>query len=105
MVVSSTMDDIVLTRALTGIPASWLGPSLEGAGLDLSQLPEHLSPEQARERFGADASGTQPARWADIWSAGHSCAGVNDVPTVATLVARLRSEYEQARDDTVRLVA
>lgn len=104
MVVGSTMDDIVLTRALTGIPASWLGPSLQAAGLDLSQLPEHLSPEQARERFGADASGTQPARWADIWSAGHSCAGVNDVPTVAALVARLRTEYMQARDATACLL-
>lgn len=105
MVVDATLDDIVLTRALTGIPASWLGPSLQAAGLDLSQLPEHLSPEQARERFGADASGAQPARWADIWSAGHSCAGVGDVPTVATLVARLRHEYDQARAQTAALPA
>ncbi|WP_395699484.1 NAD(P)H-dependent flavin oxidoreductase [Aquabacterium sp.] len=97
MVVDASMDDIVLTRALTGLPASWLRGSLEAAGLDLKQLPEHLSPEQARERFGADASGPQPARWADIWSAGHSCSGVHDVPAVAELVARLRTEYDQAR--------
>jgi len=70
----------------------------------VSQLPEHLSPEQARERFGADASGPQPARWADIWSAGHSCSGVQDVPPVADLVARLRTDYEQARALTADLV-
>lgn len=97
MVVDSSMDDIVLTRALTGLPASWLRGSLEAAGLDLKALPEHLSPEQARERFGADANGPQPARWADIWSAGHSCHGVHDVPSVADLVTRLCNEYEQAR--------
>ena len=101
MVVDASMDDIVLTRALTGLPASWLRGSLEAAGLDLSQLPEHLSPDEARQRFGADASGPQPARWADIWSAGHSCSGVHDVPSVAELVARLRTEYEQARADMV----
>jgi len=105
MVVDASMDDIVLTRALTGLPASWLRPSLEAAGLDLTQLPEHLSPEQARERFGTDANGPQPARWADIWSAGHSCSGVNDVPPVAALVARLRNEYEQARAQTAGLMA
>lgn len=104
MVVDASMDDIVLTRALTGLPASWLRGSLEAAGLDLTQLPEHLSPEQARERFGPDASGPQPARWADIWSAGHSCSGVNEVPPVAELVARLRTEYEEARARTAALV-
>ena len=104
MVVDSSMDDIVLTRALTGLPASWLRGSLEAAGLDPTQLPEHLSPEQARERFGADASGPQPARWADIWSAGHSCSVVDDVPHVAELVARLRTEYEAARAGTAALV-
>lgn len=104
MVVDASMDDIVLTRALTGLPASWLRASLEAAGLDLAQLPEHLSPEEARERFGADASGPQPARWADIWSAGHSCSGVHDVPTVAELVARLHTEYDRARAQSACLL-
>lgn len=103
MVVDATLDDIVLTRALTGIPASWLRASLEAAGLDLAQLPEHLSPDEARQRFGADASGPQPARWADIWSAGHACARVGDVPTVAALVDRLHTEYDQARAATAGL--
>ena len=104
MVVDAAMDDIVLTRALTGLPASWLRASLEAAGLDLTQLPEHLSPDEARQRFGADASGPQPARWADIWSAGHSCSGVRDVPSVAALVARLKAEYDTARARTAELV-
>lgn len=103
MVVDARLDDIVLTRALTGIPASWLRASLQHAGLDTDQLPEHLSPEQARERFGADASGPQPVRWADIWSAGHSCSGVADVPSVADLVTRLHIEYDQARADAACL--
>lgn len=104
MVVDSSLDDIVLTRALTGLPASWLRGSLEAAGLDLAQLPEHLSPEEARARFGADGAGPQPARWADIWSAGHSCGGVRDVPRVADVVERLHGEYERARQ-TARALA
>lgn len=103
MVVDASMDDVVLTRALTGLPASWLRASLEAAGLDLAELPEHLSPEQARERFGADANGPQPARWTDIWSAGHSCSGVHDVPPLSELVARLHTEYQQARGLTAGL--
>lgn len=96
MVVKSSMDDIVLTRAFTGLPTSWLRGSIENIGLNPADLPEHMTQDEANTRFGGGrAAGA--ARWADIWSAGHSVSGVNAAPGVAEVVARLRTEYAQAR--------
>jgi len=100
MIVASSMDDILLSGAFTGMPASWLRASVRQAGLDPAALPEHLSAEEATERFGAGPKGERAARWADIWSAGHSASGVHDVPSVAALVQRLEAEYRAARGAT-----
>src|SRR5690606_16069818 len=100
MIVAAELDDIVLTRAITGLPANFLAPSLEAAGLDPGELPEHLSAAEARERFGGGsdyATSARPRRWADIWSAGHSVSGIRDVPAAAQLVDRLVVEFGQAR--------
>ncbi|MCP5198870.1 MAG: nitronate monooxygenase [Gammaproteobacteria bacterium] len=95
MLVDSSIDDIVLTSAFTGLPTSFLAPSIAAAGIDLASLPERPAPATARARFGpAGSSGTR--RWADVWSAGHSVAAVSDLATVADRVRRLRAEYEQA---------
>ncbi len=99
MLVESSLDDVLLTRAFTGLPTSWLKPSIAAAGYDPEHLPEHLSPEEATAQFGGDraTAGDRPARWADIWSAGHSVSGVTDVPGTAEVVARLRAQYAAAR--------
>jgi nitronate monooxygenase len=96
MLVDSSLDDVILTRAFTGLPASWLRQSIVQAGLDPEQLPEHLNAEQATAAFGAGQGGER-ARWADIWSAGHSVHGVHDVPSVAEVVARVQAQYHAAR--------
>ncbi len=96
MLVSSSMDDIILTRAFTGLPSSWLRGSIENIGLNPSDLTEHMTEEEANSRFGGGrAAGA--ARWSGIWSAGHSVSGVKVVPGAAEVVARLRHEYAQAR--------
>ena len=56
-----------------------------------------ISAEEATTRFGMGQKGERAARWADIWSAGHSVSGVADVPTVADLVERLAQQYLAAR--------
>ncbi|MGE0487448.1 MAG: NAD(P)H-dependent flavin oxidoreductase [Gammaproteobacteria bacterium] len=95
MLVDSSMDDVVLSSAFTGLPTSFLAPSIAAAGLDLASLPEKPDAAEARARFGpAGSSGAR--RWADVWSAGHSVSAVTDVPPVAALVARLRTEYARA---------
>ena len=94
MLVASSMDDVLLTSAITGLPANMLAPSITAAGLDPRRLDEEISEARARERFGPGAEG--PRRWSDIWSAGHSVSGVRAVGAVDELVAQTRAEFRAA---------
>jgi nitronate monooxygenase len=91
MLVSSTADDVVLTDAVTGIPANMLRQSLENAGFQKGQKPEGFNLLKEIEVLKA---------WRDIWSAGHGVGDVTGVEGVADLVGRLSREYELARSGT-----
>jgi nitronate monooxygenase len=77
MLVDSTMDDLILTKAFTGLEASTPRPSIVAAGLDLAKLDESVSQERAKEAFGKKSGG--PRCWAEVWSAGHSVSSVHSV--------------------------
>ena len=94
MVAGSTMDDIVLTRAFTGLDTNMLGPSIREAGLDLARLPPTLTAEQPRLVYSDTAPG--PRQWKDILSAGHSVSGVGEPRSVAKIVDPIAREYECA---------
>ncbi len=97
LVAESELDDIVLTRAITGLPANFIGQSLRNAGLDTDSLPENLTVQEARAKFGGGgAAPGRPRRWADIWSAGHSVSGVGDVPGAGEVVERIARQYDAA---------
>ncbi len=52
----------------------------------------------AREADAAHGSGgTGPARWREVWSAGHSVSGVRSVSVAAEVIAGLRAEYAAAK--------
>ena len=91
MLVRSSMDDVLLTSAFTGLPANMLVPSIEAAGLDPKRLDESISEARAREDFGGGALG--PRRWQDIVSAGHTVSGVSEILSVADLVEKTASEF------------
>lgn len=93
MLVDSSIDDVLLTRGFTGLPASFLAPSARRLGIDIATLDESISVEEARRRFGGGANAAPSQRWTDIWSAGHSVSGVDAVKTVAEVVADLRRQY------------
>lgn len=93
MLVDSTLDDVVLTRALTGMPSNWLRGSLVAAGLDPDRLTEQIDSEEARRLYGRGSQSGRPERWSAIWSAGHSVSGVDDVPAVGDVVRRMQNEY------------
>lgn len=98
MLVASSLDDVMLTRAFTGLQVNMLRPSIVKAGIDPERLDEEVSAERAKEQFGGGkASSGKPRRWVDLWSAGHSVSGVNEVTDVASLVGRLENEYRAAR--------
>lgn len=93
MLVDSSLDDVVLTAAFTGLPASILAPSIRAAGLDPEALDESIAPDDAAALYGARAPAAGPRRWTEILSAGHSVSGVDRVEATADIVARTRAEY------------
>ena len=89
--VTSTMDDITLSGALSGLPANLLTGWLESVTKDADP-----------------ADGFAHDRLLDrrrVWSAGHSVSGVTGVLTVAELIERTRQEYDQARRTTAAALA
>jgi nitronate monooxygenase len=96
MLVTSSADDILLTTAFTGLQTNMLRPSITAAGLDPDDLPQRGAIDIA-EDIDIGARERRPARWRDIWSAGHSTSGVTAVLPVDELVARTLAEYRAAK--------
>ncbi len=90
MLVDSSLEDIVVTAALTGASASWLRPSLLARGIDADQL----TTAPTRSYDSNDVN--KPNRWRDIWAAGQGVGAIQRVAPVAEVVRQLRAEYEQA---------
>lgn len=97
MLVSSQFDDILLSRAFTGLETNTLIPSILAAGLDPANLPSDMTKDRADALYGS-AGTAEVKRWRDIWSAGHSVSGVNRVDSVADLVRNTRMEYQAAAE-------
>jgi nitronate monooxygenase len=96
MLVDSTLDDVMLTRAFSGLDANMLRPSIVAAGLNPSKLDEFVSEAGAKERFGGKNSVEGPRRWIEVWSAGHSVSGVRSVMGAAELVDEIAGQYKAA---------
>ncbi|MEW9856574.1 NAD(P)H-dependent flavin oxidoreductase [Novosphingobium sp. M1R2S20] len=86
MLVEGGVTDVIYTRGVNGLPASWLKASLRSVGLN----PDELFIPQGRSTDHLPA-GTTP--WRDIWSGGQGISLIKDVPSVAELVERLQREY------------
>ena len=95
LLVKSRLDDVLLTRAFTGLETNMLKPSILAAGADPDNLPARGSIDVAKD-INRDAREQGAKRWKDIWSAGHSVSGVSDVPSVAELIERTAGEYAAA---------
>jgi nitronate monooxygenase len=89
MVVRATVEDLVLSRALTGADAYYLRESIVAAGLD----PDALT---GKSRVDWTDSQGQLKAWKDIWSAGQGVENVTRIEPVADIVARLEAEYRGA---------
>ncbi|MCG8383814.1 MAG: nitronate monooxygenase [Gammaproteobacteria bacterium] len=95
MLVDAKMDDILLTRAFTGLDANMLIPSIQAAGLDPNNLPirEHGSVEVTTD-LNPDMQ--HKKRWKDIWSAGHGVGGIQTVSSAKMIIDQLKAEYTAA---------
>ena len=89
-IVEASSDDIVYSNLFTGVHGNYLAPSIRNAGLDPENLPES---DASKMNFGGDAK----KAWKDIWGCGQGIGAVKAVLPTADLVARLQSEYEEAR--------
>lgn len=90
-IVEGSSDDIVYSNLFTGVHGNYLAPSIRAAGLDPDNLPES---DPSKMNFGGDAK----KAWKDIWGCGQGIGAISAVTSTAELVARLRKEYETARE-------
>ncbi len=91
LLVSQTSDGLMYTGRIAGVPANWLVESMRSVGLDPEALPVPTRPGMSHDHL-PDA--VKP--WVNLWSAGQGIDLIDDVPTVAELVGRLRREYVDA---------
>ena len=89
-IVAGSAADVVYTPFFTGVAGNYLKASIVAAGLDPDNLP-------ARDKSAMDFGGGAAKAWRDIWGVGQGIGAIDDVPTTAELVARLRQEYAEAR--------
>ena len=90
-IVNASASDIVYTNLFTGVHGNYIRESIVNAGLDPDALPES---DKTAMNFGGDKA----KAWKDIWGAGQGVGLMDDVPSVAELVARLKREYDEARE-------
>ncbi|MBO9679912.1 MAG: nitronate monooxygenase [Acidovorax sp.] len=90
-IVEGNSDDIVYSNLFTGVHGNYLAPSIRAAGLDPENLP---ASDPSKMNFGG---GAQKA-WKDIWGCGQGIGAITEVTSTADLVARLRREYQTARN-------
>ena len=92
-IIESSAADVVYTDYFTGVHGNYLKKSIVKAGLD----PENL-PEGNKQAMSFASGGNSDSKvWRDIWGAGQGVGLMEDVPTVAEMVVRLRNEYVAAR--------
>lgn len=107
MIVESSASDVLYTSYFSGTFGNYLKPSISSSGLDPDNLVREAD-EKGQMVFAnvaADGSRQVGAKvWKDIWSAGQGIGGIDDIPPVDELVARLRDEYATAREKIVSLV-
>jgi len=93
MINDANAGDIVYTPAISGVPGSFLRQSIEASGLD----PDNL-PTKKEINFGKELTPKpeEQKAWKKVWSAGQGVGSIDDVPATRNLIARLKSEYDEA---------
>lgn len=93
-IVDNGAEDIVYSNLFTGIHGNYLRPSITAAGLDPDNLPES---DPSKMNFGSGGD-TSSKAWRDIWGCGQGIGVIDAVLPTAEFVARLKREYQAAKD-------
>ncbi len=98
MILDSQAKDIIYTPYMTGVPASFLVPSLKAWGLD----PETLASAAIDAKTRMVRDGAREGKvWRDIWSAGQAVGAIHDIPAAADLCGDLARDYAANRQQPV----
>jgi nitronate monooxygenase len=96
-IVQSGASDIVYSNYFSGVHGNYLKESVRRTGLDPDDLPvgdkSKMSFKDGRSKAKA---------WKDIWGAGQGVAMIDDLPPAGEIVARMKAEYDAARDKLCR---
>lgn len=90
MLLGAHAADIIHTPAVSGVPASFLRPSLEQAGYDMDAL------KGGHEQGKLKPIDDEAKAWKTVWSAGQGVGGIDDLPGAGVLIERLYNEYRDA---------
>ena len=93
MIIEAGASDIVYTAAVSGVPANFLGPSLQAMGIT-----EEMLSRKVKVDFGEEltAQEDEAKAWATIWSAGQGVSSIHDSPSVSNLIKNLKKEFKEA---------
>jgi nitronate monooxygenase len=94
-IVDGRADDIVYSSLFTGVHGNYLRASIVAAGMDPDNLPEG---DISTMNF-ASGEGSKAKAWRDIWGSGQGIGAIDAVRPAADYVARLVTEYAEARAD------
>ena len=92
MLASTESEDIVLTGAVTGVPANFIRKTLQAAGYRNADL------QQRRKIDFQELAEPTGKAWRDIWSCGHGVGLVNKTQPVSEIIDQLVEEYELAKN-------
>lgn len=90
MVIDSRIEDLVASKAITGVLGVWMKASIAAAGMDLDDMKA-----EAKLDFSGDMHAGTKA-WKTVWSAGQGCGASDRVEPTADIVDRFVREYDEA---------
>jgi nitronate monooxygenase len=96
MIIDCAAQDIVHTPAVSGVPASFMRPSLEKAGYNMEALGKPGEIDYGTKLKPMDE---EAKAWKTVWSAGQGCGGIRDVLPVSVLCDRIEDELATALEN------
>jgi len=97
MIANSNAADILYSPYFTGVHGNYLRPSIVNAGLD----PDNL-PERGKDTMTFASDRDKPKAWRDIWGAGQAVGAITAIEPVATVITRMRREFQEVRQEICR---
>ncbi|WP_338743891.1 nitronate monooxygenase [Pseudomonas sp. KK18] len=94
MLAQCSMDDLVPTKAVSGVLANWMKPSLDKAQIDPT------THQVGAIDFSGNIASANKA-WKDVWSAGHGVGQVKRPMTARQLVMELEAGYRASLDHPI----